>query len=597
MMKRKLFFYYGLLVSVWVAFSSCSALKPASADSSQHGSLSQNKINPSIASRTPKEIDPATLASQEKFIEAMKMKMLGENQQALNLFKECIKIDPNNAAAFYNAAKIFYDQKQYGDALAFAAQAGKLNPQNEWYLDLYSTLLGGTGNYKEAIRIYDQMLQLDPDNSMAWYNKAFFLDQNNQTEESIKIFNQIEEKFGVNEDVINEKVKLWLKLNKADKAAAELQKLINNNPDDLRNYSRLVDFYLANKMDDKAYQVLQEMIKIDPDDPRSNLVLATYYSRKGEDEKSFESLKKAFASPDLDIDVKIPALLSYIPYLQKDGKKKQEALELGKELVNAHLNDAKAHAIYGDILNQLDQFGDAITEYKKSVAIDNSKFAVWQQIMYLNDRINNYDSLLVISNRAIELFPDQILAFYFNGYANMQLKKYNETITAIGKAIQIGSDDKKQIAGFYSVIGDAYYYLKNNQASDSSYDLALVFDPENAYVLNNYSYFLSVRDEKLTIAKSMAEKANMLVPDSPAYEDTYGWVLYKTGDFQEAKTWLDKALKNGGDQDGTILEHYGNVLYKLGETNGAVQYWLKAKDKHVDSDTIDKKIAEQKLFE
>src|SRR5207249_1646030 len=119
----------------------------------------------------------------------------------------------------------------------------------------------------------------------------------------------------------------------------------------------------------------------------------------------------------------------------------------------------------------------------------------------------------------------------------------------------------------YAELGDAYYYLKNNHASDSCYDLALVFDPSNVYVLNNYSYFLSLRSEKLDEAEKMAEHANTLAPNTSAYEDTYGWVLYKEGKYAEAKDWIGKALAHGADTDGTVLEHYGDVSYKLGDTD------------------------------
>jgi len=94
--------------------------------------------------------DPRRRVSQEKFIEANKMDMLGDHQQALNLYKECVKIDPSNDAAYYSIAKILYSSKQYMEAAQYAQQAVKLDPENTWYLDFYGTLLGGLGNFKEA---------------------------------------------------------------------------------------------------------------------------------------------------------------------------------------------------------------------------------------------------------------------------------------------------------------------------------------------------------------------------------------------------------------------------------------------------------------
>jgi tetratricopeptide (TPR) repeat protein len=54
--------------------------------------------------------------------------------------------------------------------------------------------------------------------------------------------------------------------------------------------------------------------------------------------------------------------------------------------------------------------------------------------------------------------------------------------------------------------------------------------------------------------------------------------LYVKGKYSDAKIWLKKALDNGGSTNGTILEHYGDVMYKLGDENSALDFWKKAFD-------------------
>ena len=46
-----------------------------------------------------------------------------------------------------------------------------------------------------------------------------------------------------------------------------------------------------------------------------------------------------------------------------------------------------------------------------------------------------------------------------------------------------------------------------------------------------------------------------------------------------------------------VMEHYGDILYKLGDTGQAFEYWQKAKAKGPGSVVLDKKIAEKKLDE
>jgi predicted Zn-dependent protease len=115
-------------------------------------------------------------------------------------------------------------------------------------------------------------------------------------------------------------------------------------------------------------------------------------------------------------------------------------------------------------------------------------------------------------------------------------------------------------------------------------------------VLNNYSYYLSVRKANLERAKQMSAYANKLDPDNDSFMDTYAWILFQLGEFPEAKTFQDRAvLKN--PKNPTLLEHYGDILIKLGEKEKAVEYWRRAKEAGSDSRTIETKIAELKYVE
>jgi predicted negative regulator of RcsB-dependent stress response len=67
--------------------------------------------------------------------------------------------------------------------------------------------------------------------------------------------------------------------------------------------------------------------------------------------------------------------------------------------------------------------------------------------------------------------------------------------------------------------------------------------------------------------------------------------------YTDAKVWIFKALENGGKDNGILLEHYGDILYQLGDKEGAYKYWFKAKIAGGASEFIDKKIAEKKLYE
>ncbi|HOZ83717.1 MAG TPA: tetratricopeptide repeat protein, partial [Bacteroidia bacterium] len=86
-------------------------------------------------------------------------------------------------------------------------------------------------------------------------------------------------------------------------------------------------------------------------------------------------------------------------------------------------------------------------------------------------------------------------------------------------------------------------------------------------------------------------------PNQSSFLDTYGWILYQEGKYDEAKKWIEKAMENGGENSGTILEHYGDILFKLNQSDKAFEYWKKAKQSGDASGLLDQKIRDKKLYE
>ena len=198
----------------------------------------------------------------------------------------------------------------------------------------------------------------------------------------------------------------------------------------------------------------------------------------------------------------------------------------------------------------------------------------------------------------MDKFPNQPSSYYFNGLAKGRQHKNKEAVEVLNAGLKLIVDDKKMEADFYSALGDAYNEMKEYIKSDESYDKALERDNKNVTVLNNYAYYLSLRGENLAKADSMSKLSNTIVPDNDSYEDTYGWILYMEKKYEEAKLRLDKAISHGGDKSSTILEHMGDVLYRLGKTENAMDYWKRAKAAGTEvTDLLDKKIADKKLYE
>lgn len=320
------------------------------------------------------------------------------------------------------------------------------------------------------------------------------------------------------------------------------------------------------------------------------------YRANGQTEKAFELTKKAFQSSSLNIDSKMRRLLSYYD-LGTDTIILKYAFELIEVLKETHPTDAKPFTIAGDYYYRSDEFQLAATNFEKALEFDSSRYPIWQQIMIIYFDFEDYEKVVSLAQRCLELFPSQTTAYYFSGLAHLQLKNYEKSIKSLETGLFFIVNNNPLKGQFYTAIGDAYHAQENHEESDKAYLKALEIDPEDTYVLNNYSYYLSLRSENLEEARTMMQKCVELKPDVPSYEDTYAWIFFKLKDYPNARVWLEKAIESGGDTSSTIVEHYGDVLFFLGEKEEALKQWIKAKEIGSDSTVLDKKIQNKKWYE
>jgi tetratricopeptide (TPR) repeat protein len=587
-LKKKFTYPFCLLACFsLLALASCKTKKTTISDT------------PSVKSGNP----TASLEGRQRidferfFFDANKEKMLGNYDLAELNFIQALKVDPNSSAAMYELANIYAFQNNKSQALYYSKKAAFLDPKNIWYQLLYAQCLKDNKQPAEVVEVFEKLIKSNPDRIDFYYELANSYLYLNKLSDAIKIYNRIEERIGVTEEASLQKLKIYKTLNNFDKSVEEAQKLVKAFPKEAKYYGMLGEIYQDKGMGEKALDAYNELLRIDPQNAYVHLSLADYYRSLKQNDKAFEEIKIAFRSKELDIDTKVKILLSYYSITETYTELKPDADELCKIIVEIHPAEAKAFSIYGDFLLRDKKFEEARTQYRKAIELDKEKYAIWNQLLIIDSDLNDIKSLEKESKEAMDLFPNQPLPYFFNGAANIQLKKYKEGVTSLMEGKEFVYDNPPLLAQFYANIGDAQNQLKNHTESDAAYDKALELDPNNGYVMNNYAYYLSLRNERLDKAEAMSKKSNELDPNNSSYQDTYGWILYQKQKYEEAKTWIGRAIDNGGKVNGTLLEHYGDVLYKLGEKEDAINYWINAKKAGGTTGLIDKKIEDKKLYE
>jgi tetratricopeptide (TPR) repeat protein len=531
------------------------------------------------------------------FYNGLSLKTLENYEDALVEFNKCIKINPSNPVPFYEAALIYNLFAQAESAQEHAKKAYYLNKENIWYQLLYAELLATNGYSSKAAVIYKQMIKKQPGNEEYYLLLADNYIYAGKFSEAIKIYNQLEKYKGLDKQIIIQKQKLYLENNDLNGAITEIKKLIEVDKTDLQAYQILSELYLLNNEKEKAFEVFKKILELDPEDAKVHLTLADYYRDEGDNEASYKQLKAAFSSPKLSIDLKVRILISYYSISDEYEQMKKQAMELCEILIDVHKNNPIAHAIYGDFLYKDGRNKEAKIQYKKVIAQDQNRPQVWSQLLFIESELRDYDELELDSEKAFQLFPTNPVYYFFNGIANSQLKNYKKAISSFEIGLEFVIDNPPLLAQFYSSLGDNYHYIKRHSHSDSLYDKALAIEPDNVQVLNNYSYYLSLRNHKIEKAEAMSKKSNELSPNNASFQDTYAWILYQQKKYSEAKIWIEKAYENGGDSSPVITEHYGDICFQLLEKEQAVIFWKKAKSLGKGSPYLDKKIVDKTLYE
>lgn len=531
------------------------------------------------------------------FVEALKQKMFGNNQEAIRYLSSCLEIDPNSSAAMYELAKIHASNNDYTSATLLLEKAISLNQNNKWYKILLAQIYQQSNRLEEAANVYDQLLQKDPENLEYLYRKAILLSNTAKTEEAIQAYNTLEEKVGINEQISVAKQQLYVNEGNIDKAFEEIERLIETNPNESKYYGLLADLYMNQGDSINALKYYKKIQEIDPDNGFVHFSLANYYLQQGEMEKSFEETKKGFRSDNIDIQNKLQLymMLTDNPGKSKIGDEKQEVLI--DILLEQYPDEFIVHTVYAENLLKKGKLEEARAELLKALEIDKNDYMLWERVLFIDNDLQDWEGLHKHSTSAMELFPNQPQVYFLNAIACVQLEKFEETLEVTEEGLDFVVDNPQMEGQFLMLQGEALYKLDKVEQAFELFDKAVSLDQENHIALNNYAYYLSLYGKNLDKAERMSGKVIERFPDNPTYLDTHAWVLFKKGEYALAKFYMESALNNGGNDNPTLLEHFGDILFKIGKLDEALDYWNKALENGGDSEILRRKINEQKYLE
>lgn len=532
------------------------------------------------------------------FYEALSEKAQGNYAEAFNLFQHCHALDSTNANVLSELSGFYNVLQEKNKALSYLQRAVEKDPDNYYYNMMLASLSRELDLKEEAIDIYKKILETQQDKTDVYMALAEAYNDSGDLEKAIEVLDELEKTVGVREAITLNKFRLYSMLSEKEKAFDEIESIIKKNPDDLNYILLLGDLYLQDNQLEKSLEQYKKAEAIDPDFPALVLSMVNYYEKSGKPDLAQEEIRQALISPMFEVDIKLQLLTRYISLLQSNKTDTKIVNPLFTTLFDQHPHNAQLNFLYGSVLLLQENEEDAMKQFEIYTTAEPENPAGWEQMLRIA-LPDSLDRVISITENALKHIPDAYQFYFYLGASKYQQEKYQEALTVFEEGLEIIGDDNPPVkSDFYAQIGDLNYHLGNRDIAFENYEKALKLNPQNLGVLNNYSYYLSLRNENLDKAERMSGITVKAEPTNPTFLDTYGWVLFKQGAYTMAKIYIENAVKYTEEEPSAeVLEHYGDVLYKTGEVEEALEQWKKAKELGGDSKALKKKIKSKKYAE
>ncbi|OUN74018.1 hypothetical protein B5G10_03050 [Barnesiella sp. An55] len=547
--------------------------------------------------------DELSAGERQKFeyfyLEAERQKALGHNDAAFDLMSRAAEIDTTSAAARFFLAPYYLQLGLYDQARNDLRYAAEEYPDNYWYNVVYANFSQRSGQHDEAIRIWSRLLKKNPDKGEINSALAEAYTAKGDLKSAIACYDSLESSMGMMEPITIEKLRLYGYMGDKEAMVSEAEKLQHTFPQNT-DYMRLLgDIYLEAGRDSAALSMYDRALSLEPENGYVYLSKAGYYEKKGDSIAYNNEIRNALLNRHVDVDTKLNIFRTYIVDLMKKNKELNRVDSLFVEMLEQYPQEEPVHSLYGMYLSSRKEFSRAEEQYAIATDLEPTNPDNWLQLIGLYLYQEKYPDVIRVGKRAIQYVPDQKDIYMYVAVASAQTKSYAEALEMLETGLTyVDEGDNGTKSFFYGQMGDVYHSSGNREKAYEMYDLALSYNASNIPVLNNYSYFLALDGSDLDKAERMSAQTVKAEPDNATYLDTYAWIFFKKGDYSLARLYMKNAIDKSPEPSAELFEHYGDILYMLGEVDEAVEYWQKALDLGSESaDVLKEKIKQKKYIE
>jgi tetratricopeptide (TPR) repeat protein len=569
----------GWKVIVWVSFLIASVVAdaqvPGASPARVHRAHPAKPTARQDDSVTSKPASDLALRSQgahkadalAHFVEGMELEENGEMERALEAYRKVLNVDPGQSELASRVAGLLIQQDDFPQAIDVLKDAIKANPNNaEPYQQLafiYTRYLKKTD---QAIDYANRAIALNP-GDVEGYQRLVEIELAAGQER--RALEALDRAFKVRSSDPN----FWLRLGKLyvailfksdsqpkpdelKKTNEIFKKAAESAGDDPDILKEVADYYAASQQLREAIPLYLRVLELQPDDANAREKLATGFVLTNQRDKAVEMLEQIIKEhPE-----------KYQPYDLLAQVLDEEARSLQRA---NHIEEAKM------------KFAKVAANYEQSLLINPNHAGTYVRLAeLLLGPLKDADRAVKLLGEARRRFPGAPEIVYYLAIAQREAKQSQQAVATFEEALheaQPEEDDDFVNAKFYFNYGAA---AEQAGLYDKAADLlrkSIALDPENSAESCNYlGYMWADHNMNLDEAELMIRRALENEPNNASYLDSLGWVEFRKGKFDQALSDLLRAAKTAEHEDPVVFEHIGDTYLKLNRSREALEAWQKA---------------------
>lgn len=481
------------------------------------------------------------------YVNALLMEFSGDLLTASQLYERALDYFPQSYEIRFSLAASLYNMRRPREALD---QIKKLKALDGPAYGLAAACYRVIGDITAAATAYHRQTQFDSTSLAAYSFLSEYYRNSNQLDSAVWAYHNLARILPENVQILNDLGRLQVQRGHFDSALAVFGQsvAIRGDTSNAPAIVGLAETYEMTDHLDSASAVLERSVSLSPDYVPYRQSLINLYARMDLYAQALPHARMiALRFPDDGFAARRLGILYFsLDSLEKSDSIFTSRVKAGEALPMNHYYLGRAELVRRN-------WPKAAEQFERMTQLSDTSATAWISLSVAYRQMGEND-------RAIET-----------------LRTATERVRGEKPALDV-----------YYALGSAYEQVGNVDSATAVFEKLIENAPNFAQAMNYLGYMLADRNLRLDYAKELIARAIELEPTNAAYLDSYGWVLYRQGIFDDALGYLRRAADLQADP--TVFDHLGDVYQKLNQPDSARAWWEKALNLQPDNALIKEKL-------